>query len=84
MTNVFVSAYSKTWPCLIPQHGPGQKHHRPIVLEPWQEQLVERVRQIFVEACTTLGLHCTHAPHTVYVSRKADVAILDRHVGRKT
>lgn len=24
------------WPCLFPQHGPGRKHERPIVLEPWQ------------------------------------------------
>jgi hypothetical protein len=29
------------WPCLIPQHGPGRKHERPIVLEPWQHALVE-------------------------------------------
>lgn len=32
-----VSSYSKHWPCLFPQHGPGKKHERPIVLEPWQE-----------------------------------------------
>ena len=32
-----VSSYSKHWPCLFPQHGPGRKHERPIVLEPWQE-----------------------------------------------
>jgi len=29
------------WPCLFPQHGPGRKHHRPIVLEPWQSRIVE-------------------------------------------
>lgn len=28
------------WPCLIPQHGPGKKHDRPIVLEPWQQDIV--------------------------------------------
>jgi len=28
------------WPCLFPQHGPGRKHERPIVLEPWQQQIV--------------------------------------------
>jgi hypothetical protein len=22
----------KHWPCLFPQHGPGRKHERPIVL----------------------------------------------------
>ncbi|WP_284537192.1 transcriptional regulator [Nocardioides sp. T2.26MG-1] len=31
----------KHWPCLFPQHGPGRKHERPIVLEPWQVQIVE-------------------------------------------
>lgn len=31
-----------SWPCLFPQHGPGRKHHRRIVLEPWQQEIVER------------------------------------------
>ncbi|WP_432478691.1 transcriptional regulator [Nocardioides sp. GXQ0305] len=31
----------KHWPCLFPQHGPGRKHERPIVLEDWQRSLVE-------------------------------------------
>lgn len=31
----------KHWPCLVPQHGPGRKHERPIVLESWQVRLVE-------------------------------------------
>lgn len=30
----------KHWPCLFPQHGPGRKHERPIVLEDWQEHVV--------------------------------------------
>lgn len=29
------------WPCLLPQHGPGHKHARPIVLEGWQQAMVE-------------------------------------------
>jgi hypothetical protein len=37
-----VSAYWKGWPCLLPQHGPGKKHTRPIVLESWQEHLVDQ------------------------------------------
>jgi hypothetical protein len=28
-------------PCLFPQHGPGRKHERRIVLEPWQSRVVE-------------------------------------------
>jgi hypothetical protein len=33
-------SYSKSWPCLFPQHGPGKKHERAIVLTPWQWALV--------------------------------------------
>lgn len=39
---VNVYAYWKHWPCVFPQHGPGRKHKRRIVLEPWQEDLVTR------------------------------------------
>lgn len=43
-----VYSYSKHWPCLFPQHGPGPKHKRPIVLEPWQHQvaIVEHPKSI--------------------------------------
>jgi hypothetical protein len=36
---VNVQAYSTHWRCLFPQAAPGKKHERPIVLEPWQEQI---------------------------------------------
>src|SRR5690349_6925679 len=36
---VDVSLFSKHWPCLLPQHGPGRKHARRIALEPWQQTL---------------------------------------------
>ena len=36
-----VSSYWKHWPCLFPQHGPGVKHSRPIVLVDWQQQIVD-------------------------------------------
>lgn len=115
-----VGAYWKGWPCLLPQHGPGKKHERSIVLAPWQEELVDRhpgsllrglihadgcrfintgtnwrhpryafsnrsedIRRIFCDACARLDLRWTTCPHTIYVSRKADVAVLDRHVGPK-
>jgi hypothetical protein len=32
-------AYSRTWPCLLPQHGAGPKHRRPIVLTKWQRAI---------------------------------------------
>ncbi len=37
---VGVQSYSVHWPCLLPQHGPGKKHERPIVLADWQEPIV--------------------------------------------
>ena len=38
---VTVQAYSKHWPCLFPQHGPGRKHERKIVLMAWQQAIVD-------------------------------------------
>ncbi len=37
---VVVQGNWKHWRCLFPQHGPGRKHDRPIVLEDWQEEIV--------------------------------------------
>jgi hypothetical protein len=39
---VEVSGYWKSWPCLLPQHGSGPKHQRPILLADWQLKLVAR------------------------------------------
>ncbi|MET7653222.1 helix-turn-helix domain-containing protein [Streptomyces sp. NPDC005486] len=36
-----VKLYSKHLWCLFPQHGPGKKHDRPIVLEPWQQAIID-------------------------------------------
>ncbi|MFI2369559.1 transcriptional regulator [Streptomyces sp. NPDC018833] len=36
----YVTAHSKHWPCLFPQHGPGRKHERKIALESWQQEIV--------------------------------------------
>jgi len=36
-----VKLYSMHHWCLFPQHGPGKKHERPIVLEPWQQEIVD-------------------------------------------
>jgi hypothetical protein len=38
---------------------------------------------IFCDACDRLGLRYTTCPNTVYVSRKADVAVLDEFIGPK-
>jgi hypothetical protein len=39
---------------------------------------------IFCHACDLLGVRWTTAPRTVYVSRKADVALLDEFIGPKS
>lgn len=39
---VEIGSSSKHWPCLFPQHGPGPKHRRPIVLADWQRELTEQ------------------------------------------
>jgi hypothetical protein len=114
--------WSKGWPCLFPQHGPGKKHERRIRLIDWQQQLVDRwpeqllrglihsdgcrfqntgrggwswpryaftnrstdIRTIFCGACEQLGLRWTASgTDKIYVSRKADVATLDRFIGAK-
>jgi Homeodomain-like domain len=114
-------AYSKSWPCLFPQHGPSRKHERAIALTDWQARLVEcwpalmlrgliqsdgcrfqntgrgwshprysfannseDIKKIFCDTCDLMGLRWTRSGRkTIYVSRKADVAVLDRFVGAK-
>jgi hypothetical protein len=50
-TMYFVSLYSSHLACLLPQHGQGMKHHRPIVLESWQEQVLQEEPWPFIRAC---------------------------------
>jgi hypothetical protein len=38
---VGVQSYSNHWPCLLPQHGPGRKHDRPIHLTDWQQPIID-------------------------------------------
>jgi hypothetical protein len=119
-SNVEVYSYSKAWPCVFPQHGPGRKHERPIELADWQQRVAEvhpeqllrglihsdgcrgmntgrnwryprysfsnrsaDILRIFCETCDRLGVHWTKAPHTIYVSRVADVTRLDEFIGPK-
>jgi intein/homing endonuclease len=41
-TTTVLSLYCTHLACLFPQHGPGRKHERDIVLEDWQTEVVER------------------------------------------
>jgi hypothetical protein len=43
---VDVTLYSKRWPCLLPQHGPGRKHTRLIRLEPWEQARVNHATEV--------------------------------------
>ncbi|WP_329103095.1 helix-turn-helix domain-containing protein [Streptomyces sp. NBC_01439] len=38
---VEVQSHSTHWTCLFPQHGPGKKHERRIILEDWQQEIVD-------------------------------------------
>jgi hypothetical protein len=50
-TTAVLSLYSSHLPCLFPQHGPGQKHKRPIVLESWQERILHAEPWSFLRGC---------------------------------
>ena len=43
-----ISCFSKKWPEVIPQHGPGLKHRRKIELADWQQDIVDRRPREFV------------------------------------
>lgn len=45
---VVIQAYSRHWPCLFPQHGPGMKHTREIRLESWQQRIVDEEPEMFL------------------------------------
>ena len=56
------------WPEALPQHGPGRKHLRPIVLEDWQREVVGRHPDRFVrglihsDGCRTVNRFKTKLP----------------------
>ncbi len=45
---ITVRGYWKHWPCLFPQHGPGPKHERLIILEAWQQEIADRHPQLLL------------------------------------
>ncbi len=63
-----VCAPSTRWPPLFPQHGPGRKHDRPIVLEPWQREIVDTFPHEFLrglihsDGCRTVNRFKTKLP----------------------
>jgi hypothetical protein len=117
---VTLHAYHGHWTCLFPQHGPGKKHDRSIVLEPWQHELVARapwaflrgcirsdgcfyinrtgkyayesysfanlshdILGLFASTCALAGVECRVYRKYVAIYRRASVALMLEHVGRK-
>ncbi|MFJ8930340.1 helix-turn-helix domain-containing protein [Streptomyces sp. NPDC102364] len=124
-----IKLYSQHVPCLFPQHGPGKKHDRKIVLASWQQEIVdahpwefvrglihsdgcrttnwttrviagerkryeypryfftnksECIRQLYTDTLDKLGVRWKQAnARNISVARKADVALMDAHVGPK-
>jgi hypothetical protein len=84
----YVKSVSKHWPCLFPQHGPGRKHERAIVLEAWQQEIVTRhpgdfARGLFhSDGCRLInrvrrplrdGDRWYEYPRYLFVNRSADI-----------
>jgi hypothetical protein len=65
---VRVASMAKAWRDLLPQHGPGRKHERPIVLAPWQQEIVDQHTWQFVrglihsDGCRTVNRFKTRLP----------------------
>jgi hypothetical protein len=81
---VDVSMWSKHWPCLIPQHGAGRKHLRPIRLLPWQIEIVEAQQRSFLRglihsdgtriiATERKGSYVRRAPRYAFSNRSEDI-----------
>jgi len=79
--DIEVSSYSKAWPCLLPQHGPGKKHERRIVLQPWQHDLVRRAPHLLLrglihsDGCrfVNTGRDGWRAPRYAFTNLSADI-----------
>jgi hypothetical protein len=65
---VRVVSSSRRWLEVIPQHGPGRKHERRIVLEPWQRDIVDAFPREFLrglihsDGCRTINRFQTKLP----------------------
>jgi hypothetical protein len=81
---VDVSMYSKHWPCLIPQHGPGRKHLRTIRLVPWQRRVIAENRRPLVRglihsdgtriiATERKGSYVRRAPRYAFSNKSKDI-----------
>jgi len=82
---------SKHWPCLFPQRGPGWKHERQIILQPWQQGIVDAfpgnfARGLFhsdgyrglnrIKRSLPSGDHWYTYPRYLFVNESADIRAL--------
>ncbi|MEW2330318.1 transcriptional regulator [Micromonospora chersina] len=84
---VAVQSTARHWPCLFPQHGPGRKHERPIVLADWQREILTAnaghfLRGLFhsdgsrfANRVTVRGRHYVY-PRYLFSNRSADIMAL--------
>jgi hypothetical protein len=81
---VELSMWSKQWPRLFPQHGPGRKHNRSIELVEWQREIVEEFPGallrglIHSDGCRIIaterrGDYVRRAPRYVFSNMSADI-----------
>ena len=86
---IVVSNHWKHWVCLIPQHGPGRKHTRPIVLTDWQRRIVSDCPEAFLRglihsdgtriiATERKGAYVRRAPRYAFSNRSEDILELFR------
>lgn len=83
---VEVFSYWRQWVCHFPQHGPGLKHERPIILANWQQALARRWPQellrglIHSDGCRFIstGRGGWSAPRYSFKNRSADIHAIFR------
>jgi hypothetical protein len=78
-----IYSHSKHWICRFPQHGPGPKHRRPIVLAGWQAGIVDRYPAPFIrglihsDGCRVLNwVNNTPYPRYHFSNTSADIRAL--------
>lgn len=83
-SSVELSAYSKAWPCLFPQHGPRKKHERRIRLVEWQRRIVNEDPQFLLrglihsDGCRfeNTGRGGWRCPRYSFVNRSGDICTI--------
>ncbi len=80
---VVITSHWKHMPCLFPQHGPGRKHERLIILDDWQNEIVlahpERFLRGLIESdgCRVINrVNGGEYPRYMFSNRSPDIRAL--------